>query len=575
MWGKIATAAAALLAGAAYGQMMYPHGKIVACYYSSWAFYRPGIGSFDVDDIDPRLCSHGFYGFADLNNATWKIDAIDPNFDYSPEECEGIEGLVCQYSGFERFVQLKQRNSEFKAMLSIGGWNAGSGEYSIMAKNPGKTFKKPFAAHFQSSFNLMILLIRIRITLCTKYCYINLVLFSITDYRRTFVESVVPYLDKYGFDGLDIDWEYPGGREGADLEQDKDNFSLLIQELAEELHNNGKILTAAMAAGFGYAEAAYDIPALVPYFDFFNIMCYDYHGWFPNHEHTGHNAPLRGYIDEDFEDHPGYRFNTMATVDMYLEWGVPVEMMAIGFPAYGRGFQVVDPEINGLYCPADDGNPMGPYTRQLGNYGYLEVLQLFNNGSYLFMPEAEPNAWEVHVDDCYHAPYVTNGPYWIGYDDVESLSIKAKYANFIGAAGVMMWTVETDDFGAFYSRDENGNQISYPLLRALNEVLLSGETYDPASDASNCEVVPDDWCDILAGLTDQCEEDRQKLPFPGGCHDYFRCRLVEGGDTPDDPDDDVFEIDKASCADFVYDPIDESCIQPNLPGTSLLCDRVE
>jgi len=131
-------ALAAVMATVAQSQMQYNHDKIVACYYSSWAFYRPGIGEFDVDDIDPRLCSHGFYGFVDLNNSTWVIDAIDPNFDMSPEECEGIEGLTCQHSGFKRFVELKERNADFKAMVSIGGWNAGSGEYSIMAANPGK-----------------------------------------------------------------------------------------------------------------------------------------------------------------------------------------------------------------------------------------------------------------------------------------------------------------------------------------------------------------------------------------------------------------------------------------------------
>ena len=37
-------------------------GKKVVCYYSSWAFYRPGYGKFDIDDIDPHLCTHINYG---------------------------------------------------------------------------------------------------------------------------------------------------------------------------------------------------------------------------------------------------------------------------------------------------------------------------------------------------------------------------------------------------------------------------------------------------------------------------------------------------------------------------------
>jgi len=214
------------------------------------------------------------------------------------------------------------------------------------------------------------------------------------------------------------------------------------------------------------------------------------------------------------------------------------------------------------------------HTKQMGHYGYLEVLQLLDNDTYLYLPEAEPHEWVVHVDECHHTPYITNGPYWIGYDDVDSFTYKAKYANFLGAAGVMVWTVETDDVGAFYNKDEDSRPISYPLIRALNEVLLSGETYDPNSDSFRCDVVPEDWCDILADVAEQCEENNQKLPFPGGCHDYFRCLQVEGDDTPDDPDDDVFEVFKYPCETFIYDPIDGSCISPNSPGTSLLCDCV-
>ena len=45
--------------------------------------YRPGYGQFSVDNIDSTLCTHGFYGFADLNNRTedphaWELVAYDP-----------------------------------------------------------------------------------------------------------------------------------------------------------------------------------------------------------------------------------------------------------------------------------------------------------------------------------------------------------------------------------------------------------------------------------------------------------------------------------------------------------------
>jgi len=291
-------------------------------------------------------------------------------------------------------------------------------------------------------------------------------------------------------------------------------------------------------------------------------------GFPPDHDYTGHNAPLRGYKDEDNKDHAGYKFNMVDTIQMYLDWGMPIEKMVIGVPTYGRGFQVVNPENNGLYCPADDGIPMGPYTRQKGHYGYLEILQLFNpmNETYQFMPEAESHGWKVTVDPCYHAPYTTNGPYWIGYDDPDSVEYKTKYINFLGAAGVMVWSIETDDHGDFYS------DVSYPLLRRINEVLVSGETYDPASDAELCETPPEKWCDIIGSLSAKCHEHMEKLPYPGDCHDYYFCILEDEGD-PDDPSDDLYSIDRKSCDAYIYDPISKGCLHPNSSGAANLCAR--
>ena len=73
---KILVFVLAFMTSLAFAQ--WNHGKIVGCYWGTWSFYRPGDGKFDVDDIDPNLCTHGFYGFADLDNATWTIKIWDP-----------------------------------------------------------------------------------------------------------------------------------------------------------------------------------------------------------------------------------------------------------------------------------------------------------------------------------------------------------------------------------------------------------------------------------------------------------------------------------------------------------------
>ena len=38
----------------------------MVCYYGSWAVYRQGDGKFDVENIDPNICTHIIFGFAGL-----------------------------------------------------------------------------------------------------------------------------------------------------------------------------------------------------------------------------------------------------------------------------------------------------------------------------------------------------------------------------------------------------------------------------------------------------------------------------------------------------------------------------
>ncbi|ROT67648.1 Pjchi-3 [Penaeus vannamei] len=107
----------------------------MVCYFGSWAVYRQGLGKFDVEDIDPKICTHAIFGFAGLS-----------------------------------FTALKQQNANMKAILAVGGWNEGSAKYSTMAADPAR--------------------------------------------RNRFITSSIDLLKKHGFDGLDMDWEYPTQRGG-------------------------------------------------------------------------------------------------------------------------------------------------------------------------------------------------------------------------------------------------------------------------------------------------------------------------------------------------------------------------
>lgn len=124
----------------------------MVCYFGSWSVYRPGNGKFDVEDIDPNLCSHIVFGFAGLgfDNKIRALDAWNELYDNWGK------------GAYLRFTGLKKKNPNLKAILAIGGWNEGSVKYSSMASSPAQ--------------------------------------------RKIFVDSVVEFLDKYNFDGLDMDW---------------------------------------------------------------------------------------------------------------------------------------------------------------------------------------------------------------------------------------------------------------------------------------------------------------------------------------------------------------------------------
>lgn len=202
--------------------------------------YRPGNGKFDVEQIDPSVCTHIVYGFAGLGSDN-RIRPLDAWNDLPDNWGKNAYG---------RFVGLKKRNPNLKALLAIGGWNEGSIKYSNMAADVST--------------------------------------------RRVFITSVIELLSRFGFDGLDLDWEYPANRGGRP--EDKQNFAQLLREMRPEFSRRGWLMTAAVSAGKNAIDTAYDVPTMSQNLDFINVMAYDYHGGWERV--TGLNAPLSARSSE-------------------------------------------------------------------------------------------------------------------------------------------------------------------------------------------------------------------------------------------------------------------------------------
>jgi len=372
----------------------------MVCYYGSWAVYRPGNGKFDVEDIDPTICTHIIYGFIGLGTDN-RIRVLDPYNDLEEDWGKGA---------MKRFTGLKSRNPNLKALVAIGGWGEGSASYSQMARDPAK--------------------------------------------RRTFVDSVVPFLQSQNFDGLDFDWEYPANRDGA-APEDKQNFVLLLNELRAAFQPHGYLLTAAVSAGASTIDTAYDIPAVSRALDFINIMAYDFHGAWDTF--TGHHSPLGSNPELDRGNDA--LLNSNYSVHHWINGGAPRDKLVLGMGTYGRGFILDNQNNNGLYAPAGQPLPACEFTREPGICGYNEICERMNR---------EQGQWTVVVDPFYKTPYAyNNNRHWIGYDNAASLTTKAQYVKDMGLAGGMVWSIETDDFKGICHQDENFKLIR-TIVRGMN-----------------------------------------------------------------------------------------------------------
>ena len=257
--------------------------------------------------------------------------------------------------------------------------------------------------------------------------------------RANFAHWCVKYIKEYGFDGMDIDWEYPGYEPHQGTPQDKQNFTLLLQTVRDSLDTysskTGKnyLLTAALPAGKSHTVNI-EVENIADILDQLNIMTYDFFGAWDTL--SNHNSPLYAPRQGDST------LNVDAAFNLYNKtYGVPANKINLGVAFYGKSFK----NCTKLHA-AHSGGAALPFSEEEEGPVYYNILKYMDD-------------FTRYWDDQAKVPYLISSKWntFVSYDDEESIGYKARYIWDNDACGLIIWEITGDYL-------ENGET---PLLNVI------------------------------------------------------------------------------------------------------------
>lgn len=324
--------------------------------------YRPPIQSEENQPLgnNPNCPTTPIVGEYVLGNPD-NVDALLLDFAIYAFALINADGTFQVYSTryLQQLANLKTENPELKVILGIGGWGAEG--FSDAALTP--TSRYAFAREAQRWVNL------------------------------------------YGLDGVDIDWEYPGSSAAGitSRPEDKENFTLLLQALRDVLGPEAWLSVA------GTGDPTYirnvEISNIAPIISYFNLMAYDF-----NAGETGANAST--HHSNLF---PSPLSLNNVSVDGQIRnleaAGMPSSKILMGIPFYGR-------------------------------YGATST-KTFDD---LRRNYINKNGYQVRWDNVAKAPYIVDPSdnFAYGYDNLLSIYFKGLYVSNNCLGGMFAWQSSMD-----------------------------------------------------------------------------------------------------------------------------------
>jgi chitinase len=389
-------------------------GKVVGSYFVEWGVYGR---NFTVDKLPAKNLTHILYGFIPIcggDGINDSLKEIEGSFQALQRSCQGREDFKVSihdpfaalqksqkgvsawddpYKGnFGQLMALKQARPDLKILPSIGGW----------------TLSDPF--YFMGD--------QVK--------------------RDRFVASVKEFLKTWKFfDGVDIDWEFPGGQganphlgspqDGATYVQLMKDLRAMLDQLSLETGKKYE-LTSAISAGKDKIDKV-DYNTAQNSMDHIFLMSYDFYGAF-SLTSLGHQTALYAPTWK-----PDTAYTTNNGVQALLAQGVKPGKIVVGAAMYGRGWTGVNGyQNNNPFTGTATGPVKG--TWENGIVDYRQIANEYMSGD-----------WVYSYDAAAEAPYVfkpSTGDL-ITFDDARSVQAKGKYVLDKQLGGLFSWEIDADN----------------------------------------------------------------------------------------------------------------------------------
>jgi chitinase len=392
------------------------HGRsyVKVGYFTQWGIYGRNFQLSKVQNSGAAArLTHLNYAFGTVT-ADGVCASADPWADWqTPFSAElsvdGVGDVAGQpiAGNLHQLAELKAKNPKLRVLISLGGWS-GSAYFSDAALTDASRKK--------------------------------LVGSCVDLWLKGNLPGLAPGVAANIFDGVDLDWEWPGsdGNAGNVIRPaDKHNFTLLAAEFRAQLDRLGKStrkhydLTAFLPAAPAKIAAGFE-GKIFKYLDFGTVQGYDYHGSWESR--TNQQSSL--FVPAGAPDNPD--FSADNAMNAWIKNGAPRQQLVLGLPYYSQGWTGVTGGGDGRFEPAT-GPAQGVFAAGTEDYKTVRNLPGFK----LYRDWRAGNSW-----------LFDGTTYWT-YDDPAQLLQKTFYIRAKGLGGAMMWSLDGDDDNASLTKAVN------------------------------------------------------------------------------------------------------------------------